>query len=518
MKGGVISIESAEGYGSTFTVDFPFHIAEDVPTSRKERDLHGLHVLVVGSVPPRSEAIDAYIRDRGGDVTAMPTLDAVIAAVTDDRSKFDSVMLDFGLDAQRQQQAVAALRQAGVAPAVMILLQDYQHRSARIAEEDVVTVDANPLLYYRLVSAVAVAAGRASPQIKNELDAAKLKPVKPPTPDEAAALGQLILLAEDNPTNQDVIRRQLNLLGRACEIVDNGQEALDAYGRGRYALILTDCHMPVMDGYELTGRIRGLEQDSGGHIPIVAVTANALQGEAERCIAAGMDDYVSKPIAMPALIATLEKWLPAPRTAAAPVPVTAPASTNGAGTSGAVDARAIKDMFGDDPCDLQGDPDLLPRTVAPDRRRDRGGAWQARCRRSPRCGAQAEILRPQHRRPCSGRSHGRAGNRGQDAGLGEDRCAGADRPRGVHAGRALYRGAVATSGRRRAAIASQATRRSGTAMISQKAPLVIGPSAKRSAAALPPRSIKAPSASTWRPRRKGSERINPHSSICFSKG
>jgi CheY-like chemotaxis protein/HPt (histidine-containing phosphotransfer) domain-containing protein len=171
--------------------------------------------------------------------------------------------------------------------------------------------------------------------------------VKPPTPDEAAALGQLILLAEDNPTNQDVIRRQLNLLGRACEIVDNGQEALDAYGRGRYALILTDCHMPVMDGYELTGRVRSLEQESGRHIPIVAVTANALQGEAERCIAAGMDDYVSKPIAMPALIAALEKWLPAPRTAA--VPVTAPASTNGAGTSGAVDARAIKDMFGDDP-------------------------------------------------------------------------------------------------------------------------------------------------------------------------
>jgi CheY-like chemotaxis protein len=228
MKGGVISIESAEGYGSTFTVDFPFHIAEDVPTSRKERDLHGLHVLLVGSDLPRSEAIDAYIRDRGGDLTAMPTLDAVIAAVTDDRAKFDSVMLDFGLDAQRQQEAMAALRKAGVAPAVMILLQDYQHRSARIAEEDVVTVDANPLLYYRLVSAVAVAAGRASPQIKNELDAAKLKPVKPPTPDEAAALGQLILLAEDNPTNQDVIRRQLNLLGRACEIVDNGQEALDA--------------------------------------------------------------------------------------------------------------------------------------------------------------------------------------------------------------------------------------------------------------------------------------------------
>ncbi|WP_395018608.1 ATP-binding protein [Dongia sp.] len=347
MKGGTITVESVEGRGSTFTVDFPFHIAEDVPTGRKERDLKDLHVLLVGSIAPRQATIEAYIRDRGGAVTPVPDLDDAIAAVAAERSRFDSVMLDLGLDAGAQQKAVAALREAGVAPAVMILLQDYQYRTARIAEPDLVTVDANPLLYYRLVSAVAVAAGRASPQIKNELDAAKLKPVQAPTPDEAAAMGQLILLAEDNPTNQDVIRRQLNLLGRACEIAGNGQEALEAFGRDRYGLILTDCHMPVMDGYELTGRIRAAEQDSGRHIPIVAVTANALQGEAERCIAAGMDDYVSKPIAMPALIAVLEKWLPAPKAAAPAALVATPG--NGAGTAEAIDARAIKDMFGEDP-------------------------------------------------------------------------------------------------------------------------------------------------------------------------
>src|SRR5262249_18420503 len=159
------------------------------------------------------------------------------------------------------------------------------------------TVDANPVIQYRVISSVAVAAGRASPQIKAEDEAGPVKAAKAPAVEEARASGQLILLAEDNLTNQDVIRRQLNLLGYACEVANNGAEAIKAYKKGRYALLLTDCHMPEMDGYEFTGNICGLEGGTGKHLPIIAVTANVFQGEAERCLAAGMDDYVSKPIA-----------------------------------------------------------------------------------------------------------------------------------------------------------------------------------------------------------------------------
>ena len=133
-------------------------------------------------------------------------------------------------------------------------------------------------------------------------------------------------------------------MGYTCELANNGAEALKAYKTGRYALLLTDCHMPEMDGYELTGAIREQEQGTSVRLPIIAVTANALQGEAERCLAAGMDDYISKPIAMPALVAALKKWMPPPQE-------TSPQQTNGGGQGArgpAVDERAIKDTFGDD--------------------------------------------------------------------------------------------------------------------------------------------------------------------------
>jgi PAS domain S-box-containing protein len=372
MMGGRISVESQEGLGSTFSVELPFKVAEGTKSNLKERDLSGLHVLLVGSEAPRAQAITAYLGDAGAEVTAVPSPEAAIAAIAAarDGTKVDSIMLDLDLKRERQEDAVHAIRRAAPG-AKMILLLDHRHRGARIVDDDLITVDANPLISYRTVSAVAVAAGRASPQIKTDGDVIKLKSKRAPTVAEAEAQGQLILLAEDNPTNQDVIRRQLNLLGYACRIANNGEEALAEYGRGRYALILTDCHMPVMDGYEFTGRIRALEQDTGHHVPIIAVSANALQGEAERCLRVGMDDYVSKPIAMPALISALEKWMPAASVNATEVErgeKAQPKATRGArkkkpdgagsesgnsaiqfdGSPPPVNDRAIKDVFGDD--------------------------------------------------------------------------------------------------------------------------------------------------------------------------
>ncbi|MGE3334124.1 MAG: PAS domain S-box protein [Rhodospirillaceae bacterium] len=337
MMGGVVGVDSEEGRGSTFWVELPFRVAANAKPTTKERDLHDLHVLLVGSETPRAEAIGTYLRHWGASVSSAVDVGAAGAVLK--AGKVDSIMLDLGLDSERHAEAVAALRASS--DARIIVLQDYQHRGARIADKNIVTVDANPLIRYRLVSAVAVAAGRASPQIKNEDDAIKVHRGKAPTVEEALAKNQLILLAEDNLTNQDVIRRQLGLLGYACEFAGNGVEGLNAFKTGRYALLLTDCHMPEMDGYELTGAIRQMEQGTGRRFPIIAVTANALQGEAERCLAAGMDDYVSKPIAMPALVAALKKWMPPPKHEPIIVAVLPEAAL--------IDEQAIKDIFGDDP-------------------------------------------------------------------------------------------------------------------------------------------------------------------------
>ncbi|HLP39936.1 MAG TPA: response regulator [Fibrobacteria bacterium] len=128
-----------------------------------------------------------------------------------------------------------------------------------------------------------------------------------PTPAESTGNSVHILVVEDNPINQRVFECMLEHLGYGCRIVANGQEALAALTSERYDLVFMDCQMPVMDGYEATRRART------GHpphaVPIVAMTAHALDGDREKCLEAGMDDYLSKPVSLKNLGHMLEKWL-----------------------------------------------------------------------------------------------------------------------------------------------------------------------------------------------------------------
>ena len=122
--------------------------------------------------------------------------------------------------------------------------------------------------------------------------------------------GAKILLVEDNAINQVVARTMLQVLGCNVETAGNGFEALKHVENTRFDLVFMDCQMPEMDGYAATGEIRRYERSGGSRLPVIALTANALEGDRERCLAAGMDDYLAKPYVRDQLIAMMQRWLP----------------------------------------------------------------------------------------------------------------------------------------------------------------------------------------------------------------
>jgi CheY-like chemotaxis protein/HPt (histidine-containing phosphotransfer) domain-containing protein len=186
-----------------------------------------------------------------------------------------------------------------------------RRRKPRLLAAYVAQVDGNLLTRRNILRAVAILTGRAEPE-----ESTILKPtddIQPPCPTREEALQQnrLILVAEDNEVNQEVILQQLKLLGFAADIATNGREALSSWLAHPYALVLSDIHMPHMDGYQLASAIREEEAKTGiRRIPIIALTAIVLKGEAEHCKTMGMDDYLAKPTPLSELKAILEKWLP----------------------------------------------------------------------------------------------------------------------------------------------------------------------------------------------------------------
>ena len=136
--------------------------------------------------------------------------------------------------------------------------------------------------------------------------AAPIAPTPPVTLDQS-----VILVVEDNPTNQLLARKLLERWGYQTVVVSNGREAVEAVRRGRFAAILMDCQMPVMDGFDATAGIRRLEGTSR-RTPIIAMTAHAMTGDRERSLQAGMDDYISKPVDSDLLKRMLLRWMPQP--------------------------------------------------------------------------------------------------------------------------------------------------------------------------------------------------------------
>ena len=349
LMGGYFSLQSAPEQGSTFTVRLKFAVPQDQSHDVKPpSEVSGLHCVAIGKSDGLAHDIAAYLVHGGARVEQATDL-VEARALMFNLPPGHWVWI---IDAADTTVSVNELHP--ISPDLprqeihFVVIGRGARRESRTKCAGVVMMDGNVLTRRRLWKAVAAAAGRKVEEELVSLSDKQEAAFALPSRVDALASGRLILVAEDNETNQKVIVRQLALLGFAADIADNGRVALARWQSGDYALLLSDLHMPEMDGYELTAAIRGQEQGLR-RIPIVALTANTLKGEADHCRSVGMDDYLSKPLQLADLQTALETWLPAV--------VAGPHSVSGAVgeaipdavTAPAVDTRVLESLIGDDP-------------------------------------------------------------------------------------------------------------------------------------------------------------------------
>jgi CheY-like chemotaxis protein len=204
---------------------------------------------------------------------------------------------------QIQQGRAACAKHAGCKPALLLLVSHSERRTAESLGADALIT--KPVRGSRLREALLSLACPAEPVAASLLGLASV--VEQAECAKERASGRKVLIAEDNAVNQKVARRLVEKLGYAAEIVEDGHRAVAAARPGAYAVILMDCQMPGMDGFQATGAIRRLEGEPG-LVPIVAMTANAVKGDREKCLQAGMSDYIAKPVNLAELKAVLERW------------------------------------------------------------------------------------------------------------------------------------------------------------------------------------------------------------------
>ena len=349
---GEITVQSELGVGSVFTVTLPLQPAEPVVAAPAGPDLDGVDCIVVDSPKFAAADLHVYLERAGARVQSAPGVRAAAraAAAIDDRPVV--VVQQAGADLPAQRAARAAFGTAPNVRHVMLVGRSVSASASTNSLPGVVTMPCAGIRRAPFVCAVATAAGRAAPDgghsQRPERTARPRRVV--PTIAEARSNGRLILVAEDDPVNQKVVLQQLALLGYAAEVASNGAEALCLWQAGRHGLVLTDLHMPDLDGFGLASAIRAAEAEAPGQrrVPILALTANAAREESSRVRDAGMDEHLTKPIQLAALGKALDRWLPHGEPGAADAP-TAPAELFAPAPGVAVDISVLKSLVGDEP-------------------------------------------------------------------------------------------------------------------------------------------------------------------------
>ena len=336
LMGGRVGVSSVEGSGSTFSVDLELPCADTLPRAvPMTGNLTGARVLVVDDNHVNRAILLEQMASWGFDACAVDSGELALeflAATASMGVAVDCVVLDYqmpgmtGLDVARAMRADAGMARI---PVVMLTSVD---QTMGMRQDGPVRIDAQlikPARSSLLQETVrgAIARGRATadaveptPVSRVPMAAAESAVVEVATPAEvapatvtaarAADMHRVdILVAEDNEVNQLVFTQILSDTGHTFQIVGNGRLAVAAAKEMRPRMILMDVSMPEVNGLEATGRIREMEDGTGRRTPIVGVTAHALKGDRERCIEAGMDDYLSKPISPKMLIEKIALWI-----------------------------------------------------------------------------------------------------------------------------------------------------------------------------------------------------------------
>ncbi len=306
---GEIECDSMVASGSRFSVIIPLESIAHRGAA-KDHAVAGAKVLALCESTERASLLRELCSDLHVNIETAASPAALLQRLDHMQgtaAERTLVLIDKGF-AEDHEALCRAIR-ATAAQLPIVLVRKEGPRATSPFVQGVATVAGSPLTSPGLARGFQLALGLASPELPTPaVESSADIPIR----SEIAAEAE-ILVADDNATNREVITRQLRRLGYACDAVEDGEQAWERLQaeRGRYRLLLTDCHMPKLDGYGLAERIRQEESASGRpRLPIVAITANALLGEGERCLACGMDAFLAKPMQMPDLERILARMLP----------------------------------------------------------------------------------------------------------------------------------------------------------------------------------------------------------------